>query len=498
VFFVVAVVLVMAQGNRFILTNDEGILLDPAQKVAEGARPYVDFFGYMSPGSYWIQGALFKMLGASLWVGRIPVILDFSLQCALLFWLTELLASRRAALAAVIIFTGFQIADPSFLTAQHRWDSATLALAGICMAIRFPSTWGLLGSGALLASATWCTPSLALVGAAEVLWLCLATERRRFLVSFFGGVFAVTALAVGWLALKGSLMAFLQQMLWLQRNYATVNVMPYGSVIGGYGRLFEDTAGLERMMRVLFVGCLALPAVLPPAALLLWGVVHRRDKVPPESQSAVVLLALAAIAFALSAFPRADLFHLALVAAVPYALTAAALARLLSVRAGAILAFTFIPLALLFSINNFAGVFAVRRIASPAGPLRVPADIAPGVANLLGQVQPGQTLFVHPYMPIYYFVTQARNPTRFAFFNAGMMTKADEAEALAALQSRPPQWLLYMRLTDAEFKRVFPNSGATRARFDGLETWLEKSYVPFDQPAVNIAGYRLYRRMALP
>ncbi len=460
VFFVVAVVLVMAQGNRFILTNDEGILLDPAQKVAEGARPYVDFFGYMSPGSYWIQGALFKMLGASLWVGRIPVILDFSLQCALLFWLTARLASRRAALAAVVIFTGFQIADPSFLTAQHRWDSATLALAGICMAIRFPSTWGLLGSGALLASATWCTPSLALVGAAEVLWLCLATERRRFLVSFFGGVFAVTALAVGLLALKGSLMAFLQQMLWLQRNYAAVNVMPYGSVIGGYGRLFEDTAGLERMMRVLFVGCLALPAILPPAALLLWGVVHRRDKVPPESQSAVVLLALAAIAL--------------------------------------ILAFTFIPLALLFSINNFAGVFAVRRIASPAGPLRVPADIAPGVANLLGQVQPGQTLFVHPYMPIYYFVTQARNPTRFAFLNAGMMTKADEAEALAALQSRPPQWLLYMRLTDAEFKRVFPNSGATRARFDGLETWLEKSYVPFDQPAVNIAGYRLYRRMALP
>ena len=40
-------------------------------------------------------------------------------------------ASRRAALASVIIFTGFQIADPTFLTAQHRWDSGTLALAGL-------------------------------------------------------------------------------------------------------------------------------------------------------------------------------------------------------------------------------------------------------------------------------------------------------------------------------------------------------------------------------
>src|SRR4051812_46533094 len=105
--------LAVLQGNRFLLTNDEGILLNPAQQVASGARPYVDFFGYMSPGSYWIQAAWFKAIGVSFWAGRIPVVLDFSLQCALLFWLTARLASRRAALAAVIVFAGFQIADPT-------------------------------------------------------------------------------------------------------------------------------------------------------------------------------------------------------------------------------------------------------------------------------------------------------------------------------------------------------------------------------------------------
>ena len=497
IFFAVAALLLAVQGNRFILTNDEGILLDPAQKVAAGARPYVDFFGYMSPGSYWIQGALFKLFGVSLWVGRIPVILDFSLQCALLFWLTARLASQRAALAAVVIFTGFQIADPSFLTAQHRWDSSTLALAGLCVALRFPSKRGLAASGALHAAAAWCTPSIALVGAAQALWLIWSAERRRWLLPFFSGVAAVTALAAAGLAAQGSLLAFCRQLLWLQRNYANVNWMPYGSVIGGYGRLFTDSSALEKFLRGIFVFCLALPAILPPVALLLWGFVYRRRQAPDDSQPEVLLLSLAVIAFALSAFPRADLFHLALVAALPSALAAAALARLLPVGAGAMVAFTLLPLAVLFSWNNISAAFAVQSFSSPAGNLRVPSNLAPDMAKLLTQVRAGDTLFVHPYLPILYFVTQGRNPTRFAFFNPGMMTRADEAEALSALQAHPPEWLLYMSLSDQEFRRVFPNSGGASSRFVSLETWLKQNYAPFDQHPVSIGGYRLYRRSAL-
>ena len=498
VFFVVLALLAVLQGSRFILTNDEGILLDPAQKVAAGAHPYVDFFGYMSPGSYWIQAAWFKVLGVSLWAGRFPVILDFSLECALLFWLTSRLASRRTALAATIVFAGFQIADPSFLTAQHRWDSAALALAGICTALRFASKAGMFGSGLLLAAAVWCTPSIALVGAALALWLCFAAERRRLLLPFFGGVLAVTAVAAAALALQGTLGPFFRQMLWLERNYAAVNVMPYGSVIGGYARLLEGTAGIDRILRVVFVFCLALPAILPIAALILWGVVYWRKQAPAESRPVILLLSMATVGFALSVFPRADLFHLAFVAAIPYALAAAALAHLLSFRAGAILAFAAIPVALLFSLNNFLGAFSSQAVASPVGRIRVPSGIAPDVANLVSQVRPGESMFVYPYLPICYFITQANNPTRFSYLAPGMMTRNEESETLAALQSRPPEWLLYLPLSREEFLRVFPNAGAVSSRFENLEAWFAKSYVPLDQPAVNIAGYRLYRRVTRP
>src|SRR5256885_16917652 len=104
VFLLAATFLLAVHGNRIVWTNDEGILLEPAQRMAEGARPYVDFFGYMSPGSYWAQAFVFRLFGLSLWTGRLIVILDFSLQCALIFWLTQRLASSTAALAVVLSF----------------------------------------------------------------------------------------------------------------------------------------------------------------------------------------------------------------------------------------------------------------------------------------------------------------------------------------------------------------------------------------------------------
>ena len=514
VFLTTATLLIVLHGNRFVLTNDEGIVLESARQMAAGARPYIDFFGYMSPGSYWLQAALFRILGVSLWAARIPVIFGLSLQCSLLFWLTarlavptqgatglpEGLASRRAALAAVLVFFGFQIADPSFLTAQHRWDSSTLALAGLCLAVAFveeQSRWALAASGGLLAMAAWCTPSVALAGIAQAVWLAAARERRKLLIPFTAGVLAVTAAAVGWLALTGTLPAFLHQMLWLQRNYGEVNVMPYGSVIGGYGRLLADAVGVEKFLRLVFVSCLALPAVLPPLAALLWGFLFSQKKAPPESKTAIQLLLLATAAMVASAFPRADLFHLGFVAALPYALTAAALAQFLSLRAGAIVAFTAIPLATLFALNDVTGSWSARAVSSPVGIIRVAPDLKPDVQELLAAIHPGQTLFVYPYSPILYFITQAKNPTRFGYLQPGLMTPRDEAGALHQLESQPPQWLLYLPLGREEFLRVFPHATNLNGHFERLETWLQNNYRPAEQPPVNLGGYRLWQRVEM-
>ena len=499
IFVVAFAFLFWFNGNRFVPTNDEGILLEPARQISRGARPYVDFFGYMSPGSYWIQAAFFKVFGMFLWVGRLPTLIDLSLQCALVFWLTAKLASQRAGWAALVVFAGFQIADPSFLTAQHRWDSGTLALSGLCVTVIASSFASFAAGGALLAAAAWCTPSAALVIVVACGWILSSQARRKAIVPFLGGIAAVSIAATGWLAGEGSLQAFAQQMIWLQKNYSSVNVMAYGSVIGGYGRLFEGVAGPEAALRALLLTLMALPAILPPLAVILWFSLFRKASlgttvISGEVWRMVSLLVPATVALVATAFPRADLMHLSFVVALPYALVFAGCAHLLSVRAGAILSFTMIPFAALFSLNGVRSWFDTRPIETPAGRIRVAGDLIPAFHHYLSAVHSGDSLYVYPYMPIHYFVTQAENPTRFCYLNAGMMTKDDESQVLDSLRAHPPEWLMYMPLTRDEFLRVFPSGGAYSNRFEDVENWMDTNYEPSEGPSVNLFGYRLMRR----
>src|SRR5256885_8222053 len=84
-------------GNRLVLsTADEGIYLEGAQRLLQGQKLYVDFFGYMSPGSYWAQALSFRLFGVTMTAGRIPVLIYFSINCALLYWLAARLSSPAA------------------------------------------------------------------------------------------------------------------------------------------------------------------------------------------------------------------------------------------------------------------------------------------------------------------------------------------------------------------------------------------------------------------
>ncbi len=492
-----------------VMTNDEGIVLESAQRIAAGGRIYVDFFGYMSPGSYWLQALVFKLLGVALWTGRLIVILDFALQSSLVYWLAAKLSSWRAATAVTLTFVGFQVADPAFLTSAHRWDSATFALAGLCLAVSATQDgrrWKWILSGAALAAAAWCTPSLLILAMVVMVWLAVSRERRSNLIPLLGGAAAIGLAGIAALLSTGSLGAFFAQMAWLRQNYSGVNVLPYGSVIGGYGALLEGSHGaVETIVRLILIACVALPAILPPLAILLGGILLWRRWPREESredareQRDVMLLLLAAVAaLAITAFPRADVMHLAFIAALPYVLVAAALASLLPSRAASWLSIVSILLATIFASNYVRGWRESSPVPSPAGTLQVARDQAPDVQRLMQQVHPGESLFVYPYMPMQYVLTQARNPTRYSYLMPGMMTRDQDTEALGELEARPPQWLMYMQLSREEMTRVFPNGADRDWRFEKLESWMQRNYRPVERPAVSVGGYRLWQRVPAP
>ena len=300
----------------------------------------------------------------------------------------------------------------------------------------------------------------------------------------------------------GSLGAFFAQMAWLRQNYSGVNVLPYGSIIGGYRGLLEGSHGIpETAVRLILITCVALPAILPPAAIVLGGILlwrrWRREQAR-DQRDLLTLLLPAVAALAITAFPRADVMHLAFVAALPYVLVGAALASLLPARAASWLAIGSILLAAIFASNYVRGWRDSSPVPSPAGILQVARDQAPDVQRLMQQVHPGDSLFVYPYMPVQYFLTQARNPTRFPYLQPGMMTRAQGAEALAQLESRPPEWLLYMQLSREELLRVFPNGADRDWRFAELESWMQQNYRPVEDPSVSVGGYRLWRRASVP
>lgn len=495
IFLGVAAVLLALHGQRLVLTNDEGIVLESARRMTAGERIYIDFFAIMSPGSYWLQALVFRVFGVGLWAGRLIVILDFALQCALVFWLTARLSSGRAATAVTLAFAGFQVADPAFLTSAHRWDSATFALAGLCLAISAIADdrpWKWIVSGAALAAAAWCTPSLGIVAIVVAVWMAASRKRRRSLTPLLAGATAVAVAGVAALLSTGSLGAFFGQMAWLRQNYSGVNVLPYGSIIGGYDALLAGSHGiLETMIRLILIGCVALPAILPPLGILLGGFVLRKS----EQRDVLLLLLPCVAALAVTAFPRADVMHLAFVAALPYVLVGTALANLLPARPAGWLSIVAVLLATVFASNYLRGWRESSPVVSPAGTLQVATFQAPDVQRLTQQVHPGDSLFVYPYMPVLYFLTQGQNPTRYSYLQAGMMTRAQESETLKELQSRPPDWVLYMQLSREELLRVFPNGSDRDWRFVELESWLQKSYRPIEGPPVSVGGYRLWQRV---
>ena len=491
----VTALLLRVDTNHLVFTNDEGIILDAASRMLHGQTLYRDFFGYMSPGSYWLQEGAFRLFGESQFAGRLIVILDFALECALVFWMTARLAGRKAGFLAAALFFAFQATPPELLTAQHRMDSTALSLGSIalCLEGQRRRGWYWFAGGITVSAAALCTPSVALLAPVTLLWIAVTPSLRRFLISYAGGALAGVLAIVAALWATGLLFPMLGQIAWLGRNYTSVNYMPYGSLIGGYRQALAQG---PTVLGAALLLCSVLPAVLPVAALAGWTASLAGDRIERKwavENGVPYLLAAMAVYVAIE-YPRADVMHLAFVAPLPYVLAGAWVARHLP-RLVALSLTLFLGLGgTLFLAEAARGFTGQTRVRTPAGTLRASPQDAAALQQLLARIHPGDSLYVHPYMPLLYFLTQAVNPTRFSYLAPGMMTLREERVALGELHANPPQWVLWLPLSRPEFLRVFPNAGKLAHGFPTLEAWMRHEYRPLNPPVI-VAGYQLFSRI---
>src|SRR3954451_2593710 len=69
--------------------GDEGTLVYGAQRVAEGAVPYRDFFEVMGPGTFYWLGFFFKVFGTSWLVSRAVLLITGVAMTVVVFWLAR-------------------------------------------------------------------------------------------------------------------------------------------------------------------------------------------------------------------------------------------------------------------------------------------------------------------------------------------------------------------------------------------------------------------------
>ena len=493
IFAAVALLLARFHMSRLVLNIDEGILLDAAERMAHGQRLYVDFFAYLAPGSFWLQELAFRIFGVTLAAGRLIVCLDFSLQCALVFWLMARLGCPRAGMLAALVFFGLEASNPVLISPSHRWDSAALALVSVACGLEGcldgkRAWWA--AAGVFAGAAAVSTPTMGLVAAVTAAALILGA-RRAFLWPYLTACAGVWTAAAAFIMASRIALPFLHQLAWTAANYSRVNVTSYGRFNGGWQGFLDSTAAASWSLRAFLFAIAALPAILPPIALLGWLAGCR--SVPPRLRFPIAWMLAAMSAMVLATWPRPDIGHLTVVAPLGYVLAALLLALRVPRWLGLAAAAAILPWAAVSLVASGQALAAETTLPSPVGDLRLDPAARPAIARLLSLVHPSQTLYVHPYLPLFYFVTQAANPTRYSYLGPGMMTAADEASVLGDLQRNPPGWVLYLPLDARTVERVFPSAPAAAAHFTAIENWIAADYQPLD-PRLEIEGYRLLTR----
>src|SRR5581483_5323029 len=291
-------------------------------------------------------------------------------------------------------------------------------------------------------------------------------ETRPVVWAYCSGVALMFAAGAMWIVFSGTLRPMLKSFLWIASNYAGANRTWYAAVPGGYANLLLGSA-LDIALGLVIVAFFTLPATLPFVSAI-W--LFQRP-----SRNVVILLSIGA-ALVLSAYPRWDLNHLTWVAAPFYATTAALITQSLSpatrkIVAGTVAVAASLCLAVILQqrLRESTQVTTLGRVHGRPEDLKM-------LGNIQARVTPSDALFVFPYRPLLYFVTGARNPTRYSFLQPGMASDQDQAETVRELQAHPPHWIIYAHVSPRDILLTWPSTDPRRIEMPPIESFLREKY----------------------
>jgi 4-amino-4-deoxy-L-arabinose transferase-like glycosyltransferase len=467
--------------NPGISYGDEGLVASSAWRIFNGEVPFRDFFGGLTPGSYYWTAIFFKFLGPTFLSLRISALLTSLIILLCSVWVMERAKIRGSLPCMVVISFLAYFGGPYWFVASHHWISLAWCLISLafffCGEEDTDRRWVMLAAGVFAALAA-CT-----MQHKGVIWMFAATfalftlptmQRKQSLLWFWGGVLAVSIPVVSWFVWKVGFSALFDQLI-------KFPLTQYHKLEGHQGVVFKE---LFRNFQNVFSAWGQQSSLLGWVKVLSWNLGYL-------GRIVVHLLPFAGILALISLWKKATLdrfllggltaFYVSMYLSAIYrpsetTLVYAAPASILAVAAvleslshqglkttGKALRNVFIC-GWLFIFAGTAAGFTLTEIYSPrvttetlVGPIdslyAKEAQELEGVTNFMKEHrQPGEPVFCYSYLAFFYFLLQAENPTPYDLLAYPMNTQNQLDQAQFLIEQSECRWIIY------DFAPLFKNS----------------------------------------
>lgn len=476
---------------------DDGFTLVAAERILRGQLPYRDYFTFIMPGSPYLMATWFKLFGSSYAVAKSVLLVYTGIFGAITYLLARRLYDRSTALfAAALLIWGCM---PFRFLVLHNWDSTLFALITLYCAQRSlepPCRCWSFFAGFAAASTCLIEQSRGaglLMGLVIAAAIFLLQGRIRRWGSFANLCWAVTGLTVpltvtfAYFASHHAIPALLNSLLWPASHYSTVNRVAFGWVpISNLGDLYSTGSLGGRLLVAFFSAPMLLISTLALLVLAatVYAIVLRYKSAPSTAIDLQVLggSVFFGVFLAFLSTGRRDthrLFYLAplFVYLVPSILNIKHPRLNTLYRARPLVACL-----LLFSFGGFGMIpilNALRhttRTETRRGTVRFGYndEVIPYIER---HVSEGEHLYVHPYQPLYNFLTGTANPTRFDFLQPGMATSDQYESAIRDLETDRTRFVLLDTTFAAnKIPETWPSTPDRAIAVDPLADYIVRHY----------------------
>jgi hypothetical protein len=447
-----AVAIAYPRWRAWVDWRDEGLLAYGAVRVMNGEIPHRDFVSLQPPLSYYTAAVVFKLFGTSLFSLRVFGLSIFLLLPLLIYAVARKFVGPLASFVAAA--PGYILGMPYMRFVPFAvWQGITVSFAAMLLlvwAARSKRRWLALPGGMLVVISALLRHDQAVYTAVAIIVLVMVlsfaqTESRngqRLLFLWLGGIAIVgIPLLIIWWAIGALPETFRQLVVFPFATYRKTSALPFPV-------LFKQRSFLDAATALLFY---IPPLVQSVAAIYVaQSIVRRRFRF---DEAVLTFFVVWSGLFFLQVLVRSDLTHL-LMTLPPFFLLAvfgwSILRKMIANRKIDIL----LSSALTIVTGSF--LWMIRSVALPdmshetellnlrRGNVRVAN--APLIANFFQTLQAAipqdRSILALPYQPMFYFLAERRNPTRWNYLWPGDETEQDYQTLIAEAERDPPDAIL--------------------------------------------------------